>query len=226
MPQAEFTALVERAVKAQVTADNQTIYTEKLLVGAPNFTKVPHSIYYYHIKFVRDGVLGIKWYYHDNGDTPILYTKMRDYITPLAKNGHAGGQSPAPIGRGLDNMEWHRKSYLVFLMDNKNWRFVKFEDGEVAIACVSGPGHTDNNTFFDADDIEIDVSEDGTGEFRSAVFFINHMKKNAQGDDLTASDSQPFKFTMAFRIIDDTGDTAPAWIDPDGTNLGPPQSPP
>ena len=125
MPEMNYNQLVERTIDLQVTSTNQSIYTEKLLVGSEKFRLVPHCIYYYHIKFVRNGRMSVAWYFKDNGTAPIPYNQLRDFITPLARNAHAGGSNPAPMGRGLDNMEWNRKSYIVFLMDDEAWEHEK-----------------------------------------------------------------------------------------------------
>jgi hypothetical protein len=230
MPEMTYALLVEKAIDVQITATSPSIYTQKLLVGSPKFRLVPHCIYYYHLKFVSAGLLSMVWYFKDNG-APIPYNDLKDFITPLAQNAHAGGDDPKPVGRGLDHMEWKRKSYIVFLMDDEAWEFMKKSDQNVAIACSTEHGNTENNSFFDADDIKIDVSKDGSTEWRSAVVLLNHLKKNADGDDLLfkpdgTNDSQPFKFDMYFHLTDDTGDTRPVRLDPDGTNMGPPIGPP
>src|SRR3982750_4731454 len=116
MPQASVQFLIEKAITASITAQNHGLYERRQLDNVKNFRKVPHCVYFYHVKFVNDeGEPRITWYHLDNGDDEIPYNDIQRYITPLAQNAHAGGHDPEPNGYGTHDMKWTRISYMVFL---------------------------------------------------------------------------------------------------------------
>lgn len=229
MPQATVQFLIQKAITASITASNHGFYERRQLDNIENFRKVPHCIYYYHIKLGDDGEPDVNWYFRDNGNNEIPYNRIEDYVTPLAQNAHTGGRSPAPYGSGTHNMEWSRISYLVFLMDSKYWKFSRYDNGKVAMACDSR-SPTQNHTFFDARDLNIDISPNRNGDFRSAVAFINHIKKTDDGGQLGGvsgpKETEDYKLSMYFEVIDRTGGVSAIEWDPDGTNEGPPVGPP
>lgn len=229
MPQATTKYLIDLFIESQVTATNHSIYDKKLRNNVANYRKVPHCIYFYYWKF-KGTVPEVTRYDYDNGVTPIPYNLVEGHIERLARNARAGGNQPDPAA--VQDAPWRRKSYIVMVMDDPKWKFTRYgPNDEAALAFNPSKGSTDNHSFFDASDMNVDIKDDGS-EYLSAVYFVNHMKKNDQGDDLmyqadgVTGDSQKFVYTLFYDVTHGNGSVQQHSHDPDGTNLGPPQPPP
>ena len=79
-------------------------------------------------------------------------------------------------------------------------------------------------------DFELDMPIAGgpATDKRSAIVFVNHMKGDDDGNDLGDRVKQPFQFEMYLDVAFASGTAVPMTVifDPDGTNMGPAQSPP
>ena len=233
MPAIDVSIVIDQLINKIVTATNHNIYEQKRYSNDPKFEMIPHVIYYYHIDFTPAHEPRITRYVHDNGTRPIPYDQVEKYITDLAHNHRGGGTVLQSDGQGLSGRPWQRKSYIVLLMDSQAWRFVPCgpTNNNAAVVCVPGGIYSENQTFFDGGDATIDMTGAGK-EFCTAVYFVNHMKKNEQGDDIEyepdglTPQRQNFKFTFWYYVRDATGAYDLHSYDPTGTNLGPPAAPP
>jgi hypothetical protein len=214
------------------------VYDKRLTAAYPwnPFEHVPYSIYFYYVVLDKDHRPRVDHYFYVDGPPadpsrwqPIPVAEVASIIPALATNARAQGSNPPPSGANFQDIVWTRKSHIVILVDEADWSFHKRGEGRTALSFNVGKGSTPNHSFCDARDVEVQIPRDGGGtDMRSAIAFINHMKRNSDGDDLLDGDAQRFEFEAYL----DVGYSGPAAspltiiLDPDGTNMGPPQSPP
>jgi hypothetical protein len=206
-----------------------SIYEKRLTETPPRakFDQIPWSVYFYYVRLDTDGRLRVKHYFYDKG-APIPHDTLATVVQGLVDRIRAGDPTLPITGRNFQNLEWKRKSYIAFFVDEENWTLHKNGNPLDGIRFDNSP--TPNHSFFDAVDLKVTVTNARSGAVtqRSAIVFINHMKRNAAGDDLQNTDAQAYKFDMIFdvKFSDDT--TAPMVVifDPDGTNIGGPIPPP
>lgn len=214
---------MEEEIAGLLVGTNHSIYKKKHTNS--KFKKIPSSIYYYHIGFARDGTRSVRNYYYSAGDDKIHYDEVPDIVRFLALNARKNDYVPPSHGSNMGDV-WRRKSYLVVLLDHPT---MKLNEGGALVVKTNRAGGFPNHTFFDAQDLDIDVSPSGNGRtLRSAICCKNHMKRNDAGDDLKKPsggtvDSQKFYFTLYYsgpsRLVFD-------FYDSGGTNNGPPAPPP
>jgi hypothetical protein len=192
----------------------------------PGFDRVPYTVYFYYLRLDTDGRLRVKHYTYDNG-APIPYATLPSVLQALVDNVRGANTNPAPNGENFSGIQWTKKSYIAFFVDEESWSLYKNGDPMEGISFDHSP--TPNHTFFDGIDLMLQVTSRTTGVVsrRSAIAFVNHMKGDDAGNDLGA-ESQTFKFEMIFRVKFANDTTAPLTVifDPDGTNMGPPVPPP
>lgn len=226
--------LIDRRIFALVNDGNHDVYEEKLNTSDP-YRVVPYVIYFYYIAFLYDGQPSIQHYLHIE-TAPIPPNEMQARIKSLAERVRAHDATLRQIGSDFHDVLWKHKSYIAIFMDSPYWKLLKRSANPSYSAVVfntskeGGPNHS----FFDADDFEIDMGHDGVTEDRSAVYFINHMKKSEFGDDLgydQDGNDTPQEEKYSFDVYFDVrrGPLGPSTVfivDPDGTNVGPPLPPP
>jgi hypothetical protein len=164
---------------------------------------------------------------------------LEDIIRRLALNARPSvkwvDKNPKPLPEeNFENIKWRRRSWVVIFVDEAHWSLLERQPGnkKPAIVFTSGatdPACTSNETFFDAADFTIRMPirrKPGQEDERTAVAFINHMKKNHAGDDLSTPDKQDFKFSIFFdtKYADGPG-VMKVIFDPGGTNDGTPLQP-
>ena len=150
-----------------------------------------------------------------------------------------------PDEQNFNRIKWKRKSYIAIFVDEANWVLHKSAKLPAVVFNTDNPTKDpvkenergkricENHTFFDADDLDIKMpvrDKDGNivgSDTRTAVYFINHMKKNDAGDDLEAGDPDEFKFNIFFDVKFAEGYDAPMTVifDPGSENQGPPLKP-
>lgn len=238
-------AKVERIIDSHLSFSGSTanydVYESRYTAHpkTPGFEKTPHCVYFYYVRIDRSGKVRVDHYLYAEGPLkdptkwpPIPYKDMPDIVYKLALNGRPGVRCKDPPKldtHNFDDIPWKRKSYIAIFIDEGNWSFHRRQAGKPSVAFDPDWG-TPNHSFFDALDLVFDMPNKYTKgtDKRSAIFFINHMKRNAKGDDLLKWESQPFKFDMwlaaVFAETSQRGMTAN--FDPGGTNLGPPLPPP
>jgi hypothetical protein len=188
-------------------------------------------MHFYYVSWPTS-VPKVELYEWDNGKNPIAYDSVEALITKMARNARTSKSDPAPSGDSLSGAIWTRKAYIVILIDDPNWSLVRYGPKDrAAVIFVPSPEGVDNHSFFDGADMKVDMKGDGT-EFRSSVYFINHMKADLVGNDLNyeSDGSTPAKEEFEFEIYYSarlpTG-RLEAWReDPTDTNQGPPVGPP
>jgi hypothetical protein len=187
----------------------------------PNYDKVPWSAYFYYVRLDTDGRLRVKHYFYDKG-AEIPHASLPVVGQMLVDRVRAGDPTLPMIGRNFERVVWQRKSYIIFFVDEENWTLHKNGNPLDGIRFDHSP--TPNHTFFDAVDLQVTVTNATSGAVtqRSAIAFINHMKRNAQGEDLLQDEAQAFKFDIIFDVKFADQSSAPMVVifDPDGTNLG------
>ncbi|HYI47886.1 MAG TPA: hypothetical protein VEX35_05410 [Allosphingosinicella sp.] len=217
---------------------NSDIYDKRLMAASPwgPFRYVPYSLYFYYVRLDRDSRLRVDHYFYVDGPPehpeewkPIPPDRVAAIVAGLAANARAGGSNPPPSGANFQDIVWTRKSHLAILIDEEGWALQRRADGGTAIAFNRRKGSTPNHSFFDARDLEVEISggSGGTGR-RSAIALINHMKRNSDGEDLLEGEAQPFVFDVYVdvRYSGSPGSAMTVILDPDGTNMGPPLGPP
>lgn len=219
---------------APVVATNADVYDQKLLLSTNGYHREPYFIYFYYIKFGVDGCVEISHYEWLN-PTPIPHNQLQAHVERLARNARdPHGVTPPKSGARFENIVWERISYIVILMDSPSWTLLKRTPTQSCLAFNLTKKATPNCSFFDAADLNVDVAEQGHPPImRTAVYFVNHMKKDSNGTELrykpdgVTRDTQDFAFDVVFAVKDCNGnDSSPFIIDPDGTNMGPPLGPP
>ncbi|HYJ81858.1 MAG TPA: hypothetical protein VEW26_03315 [Allosphingosinicella sp.] len=221
------------AVPAAAAATTDSVYLRKLTEIPPvaGFDKVPHTVYFYYVRIDTDGKLRVNHYTHAL-NYPIPPDTIGMVVQQLVDNVRGSNLNPAPDPRNnFQGIEWQRKSYIAVFVDEENWTIHKNGSPIDGIRFVTNlPGTTPNHTFYDAVDLTVDVRNKTTGDItkRSAIAFVNHMKGDANGNDIGQGVRQAFKFEIVFDVKFADGTTAPMTVifDPEGTNLGPPVGPP
>lgn len=226
-------------------APNHDVYERRLAAGIPGFTAVPHSMHFYYMRIDRDGRLRVAHYTYVDGnpadpDTwqPIEYSeaRLRPLVETLARNARPSGlkNPPRDPEENFQNIVWRRKSYIAIFLDEAHWKFHKYPAQDSAVVFITEPKNgktgTQNHSFFDAMDLELDMPINGgpATDKRSAIVFVNHMKGDEQGNDIGDGVEQFFQFKMFLDAAFATGQAVPMTVifDPDGTNMGPPIGPP
>ncbi|MEA3039424.1 MAG: hypothetical protein QOE79_1937 [Sphingomonadales bacterium] len=207
---------------------SRSVYEKRLTEAPPRpgFEKAPHFVYFYYVRFDADRRLRVKHYTYDHC-APIASGALKDVLQALVDNARGTDDNPAPDGSDFNAIEWTRTSYIAFFIDEESWSFYRSGDFLAGISFDNSP--VPNHTFFDGVDLELTVFDEETGlaSERSAIAFVNHMKRNAAGDKL-GEEKQKFKFDMNFKVGFADGCAPPLTVtfDPDGTNMGPPVPPP
>jgi hypothetical protein len=239
-------ALVEEAVEEQLSAApvgaiNHDIYELRLtqVPPTPGYAYIPSCIYFYYVRVDNSGKLRIDHYFDCNGPIadptqwqPIPYADVPARLFNLAMNARPGtvNKNPPTLpDHNFDNIVWRRKSYIAFYFDEANWHFHTRGGARSAVVFKVGPTVYPNHSFFDAQDVVLDmpnVFHGGTDQ-RSALFFVNHMKRNEAGDEFILPESQTFEFEMFLKVqfAEASTNTLTVIFDPTGTNQGPPETP-
>lgn len=214
----------------------------------------PHSMYFYYVRINADGRLLIDHYFYVDGDVtdPKTWEKiphkeagLRELVTRLAINARPIVQDepreriPPRLRQGdLKKTKWRRKSYIAIFFDEANWILRKKPtDGSESVVTFivkegGKVGHP-NNSFFDAIDLAIPmpIRHPRPGgpkqDTRSAIVFVNHMKRDEDGNEL-GNEEQDFVFKIIVNVNAAISDDPPTVfiIDPGGTNGGPSVPPP
>ncbi|HYI40054.1 MAG TPA: hypothetical protein VE053_07025 [Allosphingosinicella sp.] len=216
-------------VPATVAGGGDSIYEQRMTAQppVPNYDLEPYTVYFYYIRLDTDGRLTVKHYTRPSA-TAIPHASLQQVVQEMVDNVRNGDNAWASDGRNFANILWTRKSYIAFFIDEDNWDLNKNGSPYGGVRFIASP--TPNHSFYDAVDLKATVVNRRSGVIsqRSAIAFVNHMKRNDQGDDLVLGDRQTFKFEMIFDVKFADLSTAPLVVifDPEGTNLGPPVSPP
>lgn len=198
-------------------------YNNKL--GGLYFRKVPHTVYFYYVTL--SNLETTRHYFYSSGDRKIYKSEIPEIVRALGRNVTKKYEAPPFHREGFANdcktMTWRRKSYFVLLLD-KPYAAAHFADKN-GVAFNSDYTNKDNYSFFDAENLEIDLSDNEDGsDIRSAFVCINHMKGHGTTIDVGQAE-QCYKFSLNLEGTDTKlrGYRAP---DSGGTNMGPPVPPP
>ena len=194
-------------------------YEERYLNGTTNFTTLPHCMHFYYMGF--DGAKqDFRHYYHDNGDDPIAYDYVPTLMGKLARNAVFKDYNPPKHGEDFRDIVWRRRSYVAVLMNSPLYKFWN----NAGLHFLDKNNGTENFSFFDARDFMLDVPAIGGGMVaRSAMFCMNHMKKDAIGNNIDSGQSLFYSYEFVFQLGNMTDQ--PWRYDPGGTNQGPPETP-
>lgn len=192
-----------------------------------------YYIYFYYISITADGRLEVRHYHYHRSRAgrieAIDYDDVDGILAALMQNAVDGQHNPAPeTAINFRNVEWGGRSYIAIAVNEPYWTLYQRQSRNSPITFLprmkDGRRGTSNHTFFDARDLKLPVRIDGSIETRSAIFFINHYKKNTQADPISSrTDTQHFHFNIYFDVAFSAG-TDPALtviFDPGGTNQGP-----
>jgi hypothetical protein len=237
----------QRELAAVAGSYNHSIDEPRL--HQPQFTDVPCCIYFYYVRVNTNGRLFVTHHFYPGGDPndqgnppihadwhaidrdPQLLTPILEILAQDARP--LGAKAYPPIGSNFDKIEWRRKSYIAFFIDEASWK-LRTSDGVFFLTDKDGVPGTPNHTFFDALSLPLTMpirKPQPGGPYtdeRSALVFINHMKADDNGNDLKEVDPpQLFHFQIVFEVAFQNGTKGMTVIfDPDGSNLGPPLGPP
>ncbi|HYI47887.1 MAG TPA: hypothetical protein VEX35_05415 [Allosphingosinicella sp.] len=219
------------------------------------YRETPYSMYFYYVRINADGRLVVDHYFYVTGhpDVPATWSKipynktgLTTLVGTLARNARPIREEvprvrdPVRLRKGNFNKgKWIHKSYIAIFFDEANWSLRKkpTDGSESAIAFIVKEGNKvglPNYTFFDAMDLEVEMPisytrpDGSTTDKRSAIVFVNHMKRDEEGNDLIKGDIQDFVFKMILNVNAEATDDPPTVviIDPGGSNEGPPIPPP
>lgn len=225
--------------------ENHDIFKRRFDDG--NYTKfkyAPRHMYFYYVRVNEDGTLRVTHHEHYEPDPnfpnhrtkkwkeiPRTKPELEALVGSLADKARNG--SLKILGRNFQKIEWQRRSYIVLFIDEPNWRLYRNNDSGSAWVFLTEKGgllHTENYSFFDAMDLEIQTPDGPC----SAIAFINHLKGNREGDDLKPNAGHPhpqgFQFNVFLKLefepdttsrLPQTTSPLDIIIDPGGTNQGP-----
>jgi len=240
--------LVDKSVNDRVSTllsnstkgKNFDVYVKRLLAGVKGFTYVPRCIYFYYVRMDTDGCVRVDHYFYPNGDPadtttwkPIPYDEVPARIYDLAINAMPRTEHKNPqklSSYEFQEIPWERRSYIAIFFDETNWQFHRRRGGKPSVAFDPVNG-TPNHSFFDAKDIDLQIPKpDGSvSDTRTAIYFVNHVKKDDKGNDFPGpkKEKQRFKFDMWLlaRFARSGQFAMSVNIDPGGTNQGPPLEP-
>lgn len=199
--------------------------------GESKFGRKPWCAYFFYFGPLINNNRSSDRYRYVSHHGPIKRKDLRKLITQLAKNARRdrAEQDPRPYekdakGEDVPNI-WTRKSYLIALVDDPNFRFA---EGEAISIHPFEEGPT-NHTFFDARDfadIELPMPDPGQGmQLVSAVCVVNHMKR-ADEEDLELGENERFVFRLHPNPWGGDAMVEDGFVDDGGTNMGPPVPPP
>lgn len=221
---------------------NDDIFTTKFGTS-PAYMYAPRMIYFYYISVNDNGSLRVSHYeYHeddpDHANDPIRKWKeiprnrpdLEKICLKLAMNARARGSSPPESGTNFKRVRWERVSYIMAFFDEPHWNLYRKPSDGSGVVFLTRKGSTDfipNHSFYDAIDLEVPFSPT---DIRSAIAFINHLKRDDQGTTLGAdgvTETQDFQFNVFLNVNFEDGTSSPMdiIIDPGGTNQGPPLEP-
>lgn len=231
--------LVPAALAAPV---NEDIFAAKFNTS-PDYEYAPRMIYFYYISVNDSGSLRVSHYeYHeddpDQKDDPVLKWKeiprnrpdLEKICLKLAMNARSRGSSPPVSGSNFKRIRWSRVSYIMAFFDEPHWNLKRNLTDGSCVVFLTKKGSTEfipNHSFYDAMDLEVPFSPT---DIRSAIAFINHLKRDDEGTTLGydgKTETQDFQFNILLNVNFDDGTSSPMdiIIDPGGTNQGPPEIP-
>lgn len=222
---------------------NRSVYEKRLHVPHhPKFNYTPRYMYFYYVKIDSDGKLKVTHFYYVDGDRKDPRTwkeipndkgKLEEIVHDLAINAReATPNNPPPCDQiNFEGIKWRRKSYIAIFFDEANWTFYEKGSGPGVLFLTRKKGKrmTDNHSFFDALDLDIEIVNENDPSIMddcTGIAFINHMKR-ADGEDLEENENEPFQFNMFLNVkfLNGTGSPMDVIFDPGGTNTGPPLEP-
>lgn len=237
--------LAASMIERQLTRRNCDVYERRMTLPRPmpKYDYVPRSIYFYYVRIDEDGLVRVDHYFYYERDPKypndpikkwkkISHRRVPSIIRKLAKNGRL---MPRRLRRprmdhdhNFENVKWNRKSYIAIFFDEAYWQFHRRDNGKPSVA-FDPIGGEPNYSFFDAKDIRFRMKNQQSGKWtwRTAIYFVNHMKRNSQGDDLVWGDTRKYKFDMylAVAFADTYKEAMTVIFDPGGENQGPPEKP-
>jgi len=221
---------------------NDDIFTPKFGTS-PEYSYAPRMIYFYYIAVNDSGSLRVSHYeYHEDDpdypDDPVLKWKeiprnrpdLEKICLKLAMNARSRASTPPESGRNFKRVRWSHVSYIMAFFDEPHWNLRRKPSDGSCVLFLTRKGSTDfipNHSFYDALDLEVPFSPT---DIRSAVAFINHLKRDDEGTTLGAdgvTETQDFQFNLMLSVNFEDGTSSPMdiIIDPGGTNQGPPIEP-
>jgi hypothetical protein len=205
-------------------AADRSIYLRKLDRPAPlpKYKYVPHTIYLYIAGMESDGRVFVKHYQETRDvENPIPYDSVGSVVQDMLNRISNGSLRP-DTDSNFRNIRWKHKSYIVFVLDEEYWTLQTMSSELPPVRFK-----TRNHSFFDAQDLTVTLdAATASSRARSAVLFVNHMKKDGNGNNL--EEPEIFQFELIFSMS--FAGPPHGWMivifDPDGTNVGPPLPPP
>jgi hypothetical protein len=205
----------------------------------PPFTYLPRCVYFYYVRFDRDGALRVDHYFYPNGPEndptqwrPIGPADIGPIMANLAINARPSTTVKNPDKLPHHNFEhivWRRVSYIGIFVDEEHWKLHKRGHAKGALVFNTQKLSVPNSSFFDAQDIELDMPlSRGGSDKRTAIYFINHMTiEKPDGSVAIEQGSSEYVFDVYFDVAyaDPAAKSAVIVLDPTGTNQGPPQEP-
>jgi hypothetical protein len=202
---------------------NQTLTNINHPVYDPGKVAIsPECIYFYYVTLTALKRPVVCVYYYDH-KRPFGAGELVESIKALARNARLNEDVPPKCGTTFECINWQRKSYFVMMLDHDDI----FLMPDNAIMFDVAGGHTPNHTFFDGDDINIEVQNiSGDMDLVPALCCINYMSRNEAGNDLGPEERQHFIYKIYTKSRTRPDFIGQDVIDPGGTNLGPPVPPP
>lgn len=215
----------KKAAKAEAAQDHQRAplvrdVTERGVRRRSGYNTNMSCIYFYYLKERASGKLIAQAHYYDHGDLPIPAGEFDDIVRRLTENAILDMDMPPKMAFDFDQVKWRRKSYLVVVLEDED---SMFDEDDPVIFDEDNSDYDPNHSFFDGELIETRPRVRGQTRTLHGIRVVNHMKRNAKGDDLEIGEPAKYKFRLNYHnarrarlFLPDSG----------GTNMGPPVPPP
>jgi hypothetical protein len=207
----------QQRLKELLSSSNKPVKTP-----CPHGPYTPKCLYLYYVSYTRFRVPEVKVYFYDYR-APLSGAALKAAVKGLTENAREGGDAPPKCGTIFEAVHWQCKSYFALVVDDDEY-YIKDND---SVVFDDSNGKTPNHTFFDGQKIDISVKTSSGGtEQLSALVCINHMFENDLGQELGPNKRQYFIYNIYVGSRSSHLVRREDVIDPGGTNLGPPITPP
>lgn len=155
-----------------------------------------YCVYFYYVKYDKTKPTEIKlYYYSDDNDRIRDEIDLRQILKKLARNAkvlNVGDFAPPPCGYNFSTVPWRRRSYLAILAEGNDHEFSKASDVDLD---YEGKDKKYNHSFFNADLMEIDLSDDNSG-YNVSVFYCVNLMRHVSGRDIRDGESEKYSVTL------------------------------
>lgn len=206
---------------------------EKRLSTHPEYCEIPDCVYLIYISMHQEHSLEVRHYYYRSEREIMPGKQIKDIIDLMTLSiVEAKFEDIEPVLENMintrqvnfENIHFSNKCYVALVVDDPNLRFHSNYRNQAAIKFLTlnddGLVYQDNDSFFDAENFNVDVSFTDAGYYISGFYMINHcVTKNPEV-------AKEYKFDIFLDMLFTIGGAGSAEktivIDPTSKNGGPP----